>query len=96
VLLFSNLHFFGNVRRREALKNDSNSVQVFEVFTSSVVDVEPLGRMLRYIASFWMMGQRCCSSANGYLIMIRSWRNRAILRSGAGIPGLKSPKSRRR
>jgi len=41
--LFSNLRFFRNVRRREALKNDVNSVEVFEVFTSSVVDVEPLG-----------------------------------------------------
>jgi hypothetical protein len=39
----SNIRFFRDVKRREALMQDANAVEVFEVSTSLVLDIEHLG-----------------------------------------------------
>lgn len=41
--LLSNIRFFRQIRRREALKKDPNAVEVLEISASRVLDLEPLG-----------------------------------------------------
>jgi hypothetical protein len=40
---FSNLRFFSKIKNRESLKQDPNAVEVFEVSTTRVLEIEHLG-----------------------------------------------------